>query len=288
MRPNNLNTKIFLDGGDPKETEEVVNMLGFLDGQTTNPTLISNNPEVAKRLEQRKFTKEELLNLYKSVVQEISTLIPNGSVSIQVYSDKNTRAEEMLEQGKEMFNWIPNAHVKYTTTLQGIKAAEQSVKLGMRVNMTLVFSQQQAAAIYSATKGAKKGQVIISPFIGRLDDIGENGMSLIENIIKMFEKGDGHVRVLAASIRNMDHLLGCFKLGADIVTLPFRTIQEWFDQDMKLPDDSFIYPTEDFTDIPYQQLDLNKPWQEFSINHQLTDQGLEKFANDWNNLIFSK
>lgn len=114
MRPANLKTKIFLDEGDPKETKEII-------------------------------------NLYKKVAQEISVLIPDGSVSIQVYADKNTKAEEMLKQGKEMYQWIPNAHIKYPMTLEGLKAAEESVKLGVRINMTLVFSQQQAAAIYSAT-----------------------------------------------------------------------------------------------------------------------------------------
>lgn len=277
--------KIFLDGGDPKETKQVVDLLGFLDGQTTNPTLISKNPAVAKRLQEKKFTQEELLNLYKSVVQEISSLIPNGSISIQVYTDNHTSAEEMLEQGEEMNTWIPNAHIKYPTTFEGIKAAAKSIKLGMRVNMTLMFSQSQAAAVYAATAGAKKGQVIISPFIGRLDDIGLNGMSLIENILKMFKESDGHIDVLAASIRNMNHLLYNFKLGTDIVTLPYKTIKEWFDFGMPIPEEDFVYPKNNLQDIPYQQLDLNKNWQEFNINHELTDKGLEKFASDWNNLL---
>lgn len=285
MRPTNLKTKIFLDGGDPKETRETVTLLGFLDGQTTNPTLIAKNPVVAKKLGTEKFTADELQDLYKNVVSEISLMIPDGSVSIQVYADSNTKAEEMLKQGKQMYTWIPNAHIKYPLTFEGLKAAEESIKLGMRVNMTLVFSLEQAAAIYCATKGCKKGQVIISPFIGRLDDIGINGMSLIENITKMFEKGDGHVEVLAASIRNIDHLLYNFKLGVDIMTLPFKTIREWVDQDMVTPDENYIYPKGDLKDIPYQELDLNKDWQEFNINHQLTDKGLEKFANDWNSLL---
>lgn len=284
MHPANLKTKIFLDGGDPKETGEAMNMLGFLDGQTTNPTLISKNPEVAQRIEE-KFTQGELLDLYKKAVSEISSLIPDGSVSIQVYADKNTKAKEMLKQGKEMYTWIPNAHIKYPVTYEGLKAAEQSVKLGMRINMTLMFSQQQAAAVYSATKGAKKGQVIISPFIGRLDDRGENGMSLIENIIKMFKGGDGHVDILAASIRSMEHLVYSFKLGTDIVTLPFKTIKEWSDQGMLTPPDDFNYPKNNLLDIPYQQLDLTTPWPDFNIAHQLTDQGLERFAGDWNSKI---
>ncbi len=98
-----------------------------------------------------------------------------------------------------MFSWIPNAHVKFPTSREGLEAAGRAVKEGLRVNMTLCFTQEQAAAVYSATAGAKKGDVFISPFIGRLDDRGENGMDLIENIQKMYGTGDGHVEVLTAS-----------------------------------------------------------------------------------------
>ena len=194
MKPIGLKTKIFLDGGDPNETKQIVDLLSFLDGQTTNPTLISKNPKIQDLLKTgEKLTRNQLLDLYKDVVQEISQVIPAGSISTQVYSDFETTAEEMLEQGKKMYKWIPNGRIKYPTTIEGLKAAEESVKLGMRINMTLVFSQQQAAAIYSATRGATLGQVIISPFIGRLDDIGENGMSLIGNILRMFDRSDQHV-----------------------------------------------------------------------------------------------
>src|SRR3989344_5384486 len=157
MKPNNLKSKIFIDGGDPKETEEIKNLLGFLDGQTTNPTLVSKNPEAAKKLEKgEKFLKQELLEFYKEIVQKVSSLIPDGSISIEVYADKETKAEEMLNQGKEMFTWIPNAHIKFPTIKEGLIAAERAVKEGMRINMTLCFSQEQAAAVYAATKGAKK------------------------------------------------------------------------------------------------------------------------------------
>jgi len=286
MRPVNLKNKIFLDGGNPKETREIINLLDFLDGQTTNPTLISKNKQTLQRLESgEKFTKQELLDLYKKVVQEISSFIPNGSISIQVYADKDTKADEMLEQGRVMNSWIPNAHIKYPTTIEGIKAASESVKLGLKVNITLLFSQQQAAAIYCATLGAAKGQVYISPFVGRLDDIGENGMSLIENIIKMYESGDGHVQVLVASIRNMDHFFYSIKLGADILTLPAKIIREWLAKDLILPDDNFVYPKGEFKDIPYENLRLERNWQEFNIQHDLTDAGLEKFVCDWNSLL---
>lgn len=284
MRPNNLKTKIFLDSGDPKETREIIKLLGFLDGQTTNPTLISKNPEAKARLEKgKKFTKEEIYSFYKSVVKEISLLIPDGSVSVEVYADKQTSTEQMLREGKEMFSWIPNAHIKYPTTGEGLASAERSAQEGMRVNMTLCFSQEQAAAVYAASKGAQKGQVFVSPFVGRLDDIGENGMDLIKNIITMYKKGDGHVEVLAASIRSMDHFLYSLKLRSDIITAPFKILKEWGQKGMPIRDD-FIYKTS-LRPIPYQQIDLNKPWQQYNIDHELTDKGMERFSLDWNSLV---
>src|SRR6476646_7408575 len=101
-----------------------------------------------------------------------------------------------------------------------------SVEQGMRVNMTLCFSQQQAAAVYAATKGAKE-HVYVSPFVGRLDDIGQNGMDLVKNVKRMFSKGDGHVLVLAASIRSLEHLLYCFALETELATVPAKTLELW-------------------------------------------------------------
>ena len=231
MKPANLKTRIFLDSGDPQETKEVIKLLGFLDGQTTNPTLISKNPKAKEKLVKgEKFTKEEILSFYKEIVTEISGLIPNGSVSVEVYSDKNTTAKQMLKQGREMFSWIPNAHIKFPTTHEGLSAAEQAVNEGMRVNMTLCFSQEQAAAIYSSTKGAKKGEVFVSPFIGRLDDRGENGMDLIKNIIEMHKVSNHHVKVLSASVRNLDQFLYAINLKSDIITAPFKVLKEWGDK----------------------------------------------------------
>lgn len=286
MRSSELKTKIFLDGGDPAETKQAIEMLGFLDGQTTNPTLISKNPEAAKRLaEGKKFSKDEIFNFYREVVKEISSLIPQGSISIEVYSDAKTTAQEMINQGRNMFTWIPNAHIKYPTTKEGLKAAQESVKLGMRINMTLVFSQEQSAAVYAATLGAKKGDVFVSPFIGRLDDQGQNGMNLIENIIKMYETGDGHVEVLTASIRNMYHFLYAIKLGSDIMTVPFKILKEWADTNMLLPDENFIYNSDGLRDIPFAEIDLTKNWTNYNISHSLTDTGIQRFSNDWNSLI---
>lgn len=242
--------RIFLDSGDPEETNQAIAILGKLDGQTTNPTLIAKNPATAGKL----FTKKEIFSFYRSVVEQISKLIPKGSVSVEVYADAKTSAEEMFKQGKAMFSWIPNAHIKYPITRAGLEAAEKSVKAGIRVNMTLCFSVEQAAAVYAATKGAKKGSVFISPFVGRLDDQGERGMDLVRDILQMYKKGDGHVEVLTASVRNLSHFLKAKSLGSDIITAPLKVLKQWAAQD-------------------------------YDISHELTDAGIERFAKDWNNLI---
>lgn len=256
MRPAKLKTRIFLDGGDPGETGEAIKLLGFLDGQTTNPTLI------AKTFQN---STGNPLDFYKKVVKEISRLIPNGSVSIEVVD------EDMLKQAVEMNSWIPNAHIKFPTTKQGLPAAEKAIKMGIKVNMTLVFSQEQAAAVYSATKH-EGADVFVSPFVGRLDDKGENGMDLIRNILKMYESSDHHVAVLTASVRNLNHFMQALAIGSDIITAPFKVLKEWAE-------------ITHLKDIPYKDLDLNQDWKKFNIKHELTDKGIEKFASDWNALI---
>lgn len=280
-----MKTKIFLDGGDPKETQEIISVLGYLDGQTTNPTLVAKNPEVLKRIEAgEKFTSQEIMDFYKQVVKELSNLLPDGSISIEVYADKDTTSGDMLKQAREMNSWIPNAHIKFPTTRAGLEAASESVKEGINVNMTLVFTQEQAAAVYTATIGAKRGQVFVSPFVGRLDDLGENGMDLIGNILKMYQDGDGHVEVLTASVRNIDHFYAAMRIGSDIITSPVKLIDEWVKKGRNIPS-GYRYSPQGLVDIPYQKQDLSKRWSEFNIYHQLTDKGIERFAADWNALI---
>jgi len=286
MRPENLKSKIFLDGGDPGETKEALDLLGFVDGQTTNPSLIAKNPEAKKRMDRGdKFSNEEILHFYKDVVKNLSTMLPGGSISIEVYADNSTSADDMFTQGKEMFAWISNAHIKYPTNAAGLEAAEQSVKEGMRVNMTLVFQQEQAAAVYSATRGAKKGDVFLSPFVGRLDDRSENGMGFIANVIKMYDSGDGHVEVLTASVRTYDHMLYALQLGSDIITAPFKVLKEWGEKGMPVPGDEYRYDATGLKEVPYLELDLNRNWRDFDIAHDLTNTGIVKFADDWNSLI---
>src|ERR1700732_1350750 len=199
MLTNRPKTNILVDGGDPEETLRIKSLIGFVDGQTTNLSLIARNPEIQRRLASgHRLSEQEERDAYRKIVQSISPLVGDAGVSIEVFADLGSRAEEMLAQGQEMFAWIPNAYVKYPCTHEGLRAAEVSVQKSIRVNMTLCFSQEQAAAVYAATKGTKEA-VYVSPFVGRLDDRGENGVDLIGNIKKMYRSGDGHVHVLAAS-----------------------------------------------------------------------------------------
>src|SRR6266404_3249004 len=186
-------TKILVDGGDPEETLRIKSLIGFVDGQTTNPSLIARNPEIQQLLASgHRLSTQEEKDEYKKIVQSISPLVGDAGVSIEVFADLNMTAEEMLAQGQEMFSWIPNAYVKYPCTHEGLRAAHVSVERGIRVNMTLCFSQDQAAAVYTATRGTKE-PVYVSPFIGRLDDRGDNGMALVKNIKQMYAGSDGHV-----------------------------------------------------------------------------------------------
>lgn len=188
---NRPKTKILVDGGDPQDTQRIKELLGFVDGQTTNPTLIARNPHIRQLIAAgHKLSKREELDEYRKIVQTISPLVGQAGVSIEVFADQNTTAQEMLDQGREMFSWIPNAYIKYPCTAEGLRAAKVSVGESRRVNMTLCFSQQQAVAVYAATKGTKE-PVYVSPFVGRLDDIGQNGMDLVRNIKQMFAEGDG-------------------------------------------------------------------------------------------------
>jgi transaldolase len=286
MKPAGLTTKIFLDSGDPAETKQVLSVLGFLDGQTTNPTLVAKNPYARERFERgEKFTKEEIFDFYKKVITEISDLVPHGPISIEVYADDTTSVDTMFEQGKDMFTWIPNAQVKYPILPAGLEAAERSIASGMRVNMTLCFTQEQAAAVYAATRGAKKGDVFVSPFVGRLDDRGENGMELIANIVTMYKSGDGHSEVLSASVRSMEHFMQSLAVGADIITAPAKVLIDWGNAGMPLPGADFVYDASAFKALPYTEVDMNKDWREYDITHELTTKGIERFASDWNALI---
>ncbi len=290
MLANKPKTKILVDGGDPAETLRMKSLIGFVDGQTTNPSLIAKNPVIQRLVASgHRLSSQEEKNEYKKIVQSISPLVGDAGVSIEVFADLGTKAEEMLAQGEEMFSWIPNAYVKYPCTHEGLRAAQMSTDKSIRVNMTLCFSQEQAAAVYAATKGSKE-PVYVSPFVGRLDDQGEDGMDLVRNIKTMYEHGDGHVHVLAASIRNVNHLLYSFALSAELATVPTTVLEEWAATGFPMPDHDFLYRGVDASgkllkSIPYKELDLDRPWESFDIAHELTTKGIQKFVTDYQSTL---
>jgi transaldolase len=279
MPTRRTETRLLVDGGDPQETLRIKNLFGLLDGQTTNPSLIAKNPDVRKMISSgHQFTSQEELAEYKKIVQAISPLVGDAGVSIEVFADVDTAAEQMFAQGQEMFSWIPNAYIKYPCTREGLRAAQMSVQKSIRVNVTLCFSQEQAAAVYAATKGSKE-PVYVSPFIGRLDDRGENGMDLVKNIKKMYEAGDEHVHVLAASIRHLDHLLCSFALGVELATAPSKVWEDWAAKSFPAPRKDFVYEAMDksgnqLMPIRYREIDLTRPWEAFDIRHELTAKGI--------------
>lgn len=299
----NFSSKIFIDGGDPAETHEADAMLkkaGYhgLDGQTTNPSLIAKKCQASGVKNHERITAQEAINFYRKTVTEMSAIIPHGQISIQVIGDPATlTVEEMLSQARDRIRWIPNGVIKFPTTKTGLKAAEIFCQEGP-VNMTLAFSQEQAAAIYSATLRRGKSpqgklfDVFVSPFVGRLDDRGENGMDVIANIVEMYKKlGDGHVQVLTASVRTIKHILYALWLKSDVITIPFKVFQEWAGQGFSQPEKDFIYDVPasadkpGLTEIPYRELTLDNEWTEYDLHHDLTDAGLAKFWEDWRSIV---
>ncbi|OGG27401.1 hypothetical protein A2960_06395 [Candidatus Gottesmanbacteria bacterium RIFCSPLOWO2_01_FULL_39_12b] len=277
--------KIFIDGGVPEETNQAKKLLGFLDGQTTNPSLIAKN--LKSRLGNGQpvlLTESMALEEYKRIVTEMNLIIPQGSISIQVFVDQETKAEEMLEQARERNKWIPNASIKFPCISEGLKAAEIACR-EMPINITLVFSQSQAAAVYESTKNAKF-PVFISPFVGRLDDKGENGMQVIENILRMYKEGNRHIEVLTASVRNIDHILYALHLRSNIITIPLKVFSSWADLGFKMPEENYTYPVGALKAIHYNQdIVLGKNWQEYDLQHELTDKGVSSFWSDWMGLF---
>ncbi len=307
---------IFVDGGNPVETARAQQLLGHVDGQTTNPTLIAKNPDVMKYLiGGKKLTQEEALAEYKKIVESIAK-ITTGPISIQVIADQTSSKDDMLAQARRFRGWIPNGVIKFPCTSEGLAAAEIFCQ-EWSINITLNFSQAQAAAVYAATKNAKH-RVFISPFVGRLDDRGENGMDVVVNTLKMYHNapvktlnnptlpplnlrggeeglrgGQGelsgsnkcHVEVLTASVRRLSHLLFALYLKSPAITAPIKILEEWSAAKFVQPMENFKYESLNLKQIPYQELDLNQDWRSFDIYHDLTDSGLTKFMEDWKSLI---
>lgn len=278
-----LPSLIFIDGGDPKETAEAKRLLGHIDGQTTNPTLVVKNPDIQAYLKSgKKLTKDEALAQYKKIVLAVAQET-DGPISIQVIADHTTSKEDMLLQARVYKDWIPNGVIKFPCVTNGLAAAQEYCVEGP-VNITLNFSQSQSAAVYQATRQARH-RVFVSPFVGRLDDKQENGMDVVVNTLKMFESGDSHVAVLTASVRTMEHLHYALYLKSPAITVPFKIFQEWAAEEFKVPAADYHYNSGALKTIPYQQLTLDKDWHEYDLHHDLTDAGLKKFMEDWNSLF---
>jgi transaldolase len=208
--------KIFLDTASVNDLKEGVAM-GLVDGCTTNPSLIAK--------EKRPF---------RPLVEEICSIVP-GDVSLEVVA---TDYDGMVKEGKELAQVAPNVVVKCPLTKDGLKAVKSLTGQGIRVNQTLCFSAPQALL------SAKAGAVYISPFLGRLDDIGAVGMDLVRDICQIYKNYGFKTQVLAASIRNPLHVLDAAKAGAHVATMPFSVL-------------------------------------EMLVKHPLTDIGIKKFLEDW-------
>ena len=191
--------RIFLDTANIEQIRQGVKM-GVVSGVTTNPTLVS----------------QEGLSDYKTVVQEICAIVP-GPVSAEVVVEG---VEPMLAQAREIATWAPNVVIKIPSTADGLEVISNLSKEDIKVNMTLCFSLNQAIL------GALAGAAFVSPFVGRLDDIGHNGMELVRDIVDVFDYYQLATEVIAASIRHPEHCLAAAKAGAHIATIPYKVLTQ--------------------------------------------------------------
>jgi len=212
--------KIFLDTANLDEIRQGV-ALGVVDGVTTNPTLVAK--------EKKPFREHilEICDLFRNVKDAI--------INAEVVS---TDTEGILREGREVATWHPNVVVKVPMVPDGIRAVSILSKEGIRTNVTLVFSAPQALLV------AKAGAFIVSPFLGRLDDVGENGLTLLRDIMEIYRAYNYQTQVLAASLRHPIHVVEAAKMGAHIGTMPSKVFEQLF-------------------------------------HHPLTDKGLAGFAKDW-------
>jgi transaldolase len=210
--------QIYLDTANINEIREAASW-GILSGVTTNPTLIG---------------KEKGAD-FKSTISEIATLV-DGPISAETVS---LDAEGMIKEGHEYAQWHPNVIIKVPSTTAGLRAVSELAKDGIRTNVTLCFNAAQALL------AARAGAFIISPFVGRVDDIGVEGMQLIREIVQIY-RNDPAIKtmVLSASIRHPRHIIDSALAGADIATCPFKVLQQ-------------------------------------SMKHPLTDKGIDQFLADW-------
>lgn len=209
--------KFFIDTANLNEIREAVE-LGVIDGVTTNPSLIAKEGNVD----------------FKQHIAAICEIV-QGAVSAEVTSPD---IEGMLREGREYARIAPNVVVKCPLTSDGLKATKRLTDEGIKVNVTLCFSAAQAIL------AAKAGAAYISPFLGRLDDIGQNGLELLAEIVEIYSNYNWPTEVLAASIRHPIHVIEAARMGAHVATMPFKVIEQL-------------------------------------LKHPLTDKGLDQFLSDW-------
>jgi len=209
--------KFFLDTANLDEIRQAMS-LGVLDGITTNPTLAAKEKKP-----------------FRDLVLEICEIVKPGVVNAEVVS---TDTEGIIREGREVASWHPNIVVKVPMIPDGVRAMKTLTREGIRINVTLVFSATQALIV------AKAGAYFVSPFLGRLDDVSENGLILLRDILEIYRAYNYPTQVLAASLRHPIHVLEAAKLGAHIGTMPFKVFEQLF-------------------------------------KHPLTDRGLEGFLKDW-------
>lgn len=188
---------IFLDTANIDQIRQGAK-LGIVSGVTTNPSLMMR----------------EGLADYEAAVKEICTII-SGPVSVEVVSEEPA---EMLKQARKMAKWAPNVVIKIPATLTGLEVTAALAKENIKVNFTLCFSLNQAIL------AARAGAAFVSPFVGRLDDIGHNGMELVEDIVAVYDYYNYSTEIIAASIRHPQHCIAAAKAGAHIATVPYSVL----------------------------------------------------------------
>ncbi len=266
-------TKIYLDSSNPEDTIEAIKILGFLDGQTTNPSLFA-------KVSKDKYSEVAIWEAYKKCVNEIHLLIPEGSVSAEIFADTSSTVNQMLNQANRIQDFGPFVHIKIPICTNGIKTLQSLVLNNQKVNMTLGFDQNQAYAVALASQTTLPGQVYYSSFIGRLFDDGINGFQNLKNIKRMYQELNSPVSILACSFRNLDQFLACMALEVDIVTVSIDILRQWQKHNFIIPDiNSFSFQGQNTMYIPVDHLDQNK------VDNPLSLKGIHKFAADWNNLI---
>ena len=212
--------KLFIDTADIKEIAEA-KALGVLDGVTTNPSLVAKTG--------RKFD---------DVIKEICALVP-GPVSAEAVCES---AEEFIKEGRRLAKLADNVVVKLPTTVDGLKACNALSNDGIKVNMTLIFQPVQAILC------AKAGATFVSPFVGRLDDVSEDGMGMVEDLCGMYRNYGFKTEVLVASVRNPVHVLRAARCGAHVCTIPLNVIGQLLKH--PLTDSGNKKFMEDFAKIP--------------------------------------